>query len=45
MKIIQITSQVLPGKMAGTLDITVFGLGDDGILYVWNGKEKKWIPA
>ena len=41
MKVIQINA--LPGEN-GVGD-TIYGLGDDGLLYYWNAKDGAWLPA
>lgn len=45
MKVIQIITQIVPGPMANTMNIQLFGLGDDGMPYLWDGKKKEWVAA
>lgn len=45
LRMIQIQPLVMPGPVAGSINLVIFGLGDDGKLYQWEGKAHKWIPA
>lgn len=42
VKITEFHPLVLPGQMPGNLNIIVFGLGDDQIVYQWNGETEQW---
>lgn len=42
VKIEEFQAMVLPGAMAGNLNIIVFGLGDDQKIYQWNGDQQEW---
>lgn len=35
----------MPGTMPGTLVVMVFGLGEDGKMYQWDGKDRHWLWA
>jgi hypothetical protein len=43
VKILTIQPTVLPGAMAQTLNVIVYGLGDDSQLYSWDGKQVSWV--
>jgi hypothetical protein len=41
-KVVQIQPLALPSQV-GSIVIMIYGLGDDGKLYKWDGKDKKWV--
>jgi hypothetical protein len=43
-KVVQIQPLVVPTPVGG-MAIIVYGLGDDGALYQWDGKSKKWVVS
>jgi hypothetical protein len=44
VKIIALHPTPVPNSL-GSLSLVLYGLGDDGHPYIWNTKDKKWIPV
>lgn len=42
VKITSFKPLALPGSL-GNINIVVFGLGDDGLIYQWDNKTKEWL--
>lgn len=42
VKIKSVAPVILPGAMAGSISLIIFGLGDNDEMYQWSTEKRKW---